>query len=327
MEQNNESRTPQQGLQRLNELLSTLTRSLGETVIHSSSLNRRGLLQQIVSSIQNQQRANDDDSSDDDEVPVTRTINITELLRNRNFFFDDEEDDDDDENDDDSSELIHPLIDDEDYFDPEECEYIRTHIVKVGFGATGIDVYKRSLQAGIFGHNALRVSRTRRLLSFQIYTQLDSAQDDFLMKILRQYVKSKEDTHELEKFMSCLPPLERLAELCSQTSLTDNSNNELVMKKILIDVWSSYLYETEAPLYHNMIHKLLPLAVCFFENQTLNTTLVLNQECRRIKRTLGNDDFDVLLFDSAREFVSHYRKQYREYNNLCMLQSINDYIL
>jgi hypothetical protein len=336
----------------LNTFLGTLSRTLESTATQvSSEQRRRGILQQIVNSIQNhrtrQQQeipwdsssSDDDDEEDDDDdarhmqrrhfmrdiirrhyanfvddnrrrrTLGLRTTETSTQTRSIAQYLDEEDLEDEDEFD--------MLEDDEGRLDPDEYEYVKTHIVHGGFGMTGLETYKRLLRAGLLNHQAMRLTRRRQ--------DNEEQDEDFLVKILRHFIRLECNEGDLDTFMSCVPSLDRLTQLCDTIHVKTNQTKELVMKKLMIEIWNRYLKANEGPLFNDLANKLLPLAVNFYENLSQQMVDDINVECERIATELASDRFIIVHYGSSKGFAAHYSKEYRDLQNLVMCQSMSDY--
>ncbi len=300
-------------LQRLNTFLGTLSRTLERSASQQARRLRHNGLNQIVSTFHRRDNPWDMLSSDDDDDDEPRFHALQhrhfmeDVIRRHYGILDLRRDLETMEMS--TQTRINTQLLEEDVFqddgqrlDPEDIEYIKTHIVRRGFGVTGLETYKKLAKAGM----------TRRHVS-------DS--DDFLIKLLRNYIQLEEEEAEMDKFISCLPTLERLHSICGVTHVHMNQIKEVVMKRFLIEIWSRHLIATDGPKYERLVNKLLPLAIEFFDNITTQMAAEISSECDTILRELKQEKFNVVNYETNRGFLAHYCQAYRDWQNLVMFQS------
>lgn len=134
----------------------------------------------------------------------------------------------------------------------DEDEFIKSSILKEGFGTIGLELYKKLIRAGV--------------LSNYIFTT--SGGDDgndgliFLKHAVKYFItnfKNEKCRNKLEKFMECLPNLDRLEHICNKCNFSQSKVKELLVMRTILEMYENYLTVNEAPLFKVILYFIITI--------------------------------------------------------------------
>jgi hypothetical protein len=242
-----------------------------------------------------------------DEMRQQRNSRIMQVLHTLSREHEDMEVDD--EGQDDESMLSEEDSDEDESTDSlsdlEEDDFIKNSILKEGLGAFGLELYKRLSKGGL-------------LRNFWSTIQHRHGRSDHALSFLRfivQYFITNFENHSVEKFVSSLPSLDRLASLSKHNY--NNKSKEVMVIKTVLELYENYLLSYDSPLFTDL-QKLYDICIQFYSkisevtlmNATINMDKLINSLIEKPKRTLFHS------FKSSSEFVDYYKKQQRNIRNL-----------
>jgi hypothetical protein len=286
-------------LKQFNEIVETIPSniSLGRS---NSSMDLNSLLQMFSYVAQASNRRLD-------EMRQQRNSRIMQMLQS--LSREREDMDIDDEGQDDESMLSEDDSDEEESTDSlsdlEEDDFIKNSILKEGLGAFGLELYKRLSKGGL-------------LQNFWSSIQHRHGRSDHALSFLQfivQYFITNFENHSVEKFVSSLPSLDRLASLSKHNY--NNKSKEVMVIKTVLELYENYLLTYDSPLFTDL-QKLYAICIQFYSkisegtlmNATINMDKLINSLIEKPKRTLFHS------FKSSSEFVDYYKKQQRNIRNL-----------
>lgn len=123
----------------------------------------------------------------------------------------------------------------------DEDEFIKSSILKEGFGTIGLELYKKLIRAGVISH-------------YIFTTSGDDGSDGllFLKHAVKYFItnfKNEKNRNKLEKFMECLPNLDRLEHMCNKCNFNQSKVKELLVMRTILEMYENYLTANEGPLF------------------------------------------------------------------------------